>query len=120
MIDNEDGVRTFGLFQLETQLLAIGGGNGFGHGGLGKEISVAVDGVAVHKGVGREWAGVDVGDNEGPGGTSGPFKQSSLKVLDTAVSFLRPNLAVLHWTWSIKGAGVRTQLPMNRARAFLR
>jgi len=25
----------------------------------------------VHKGVGREWAGVDVGDNEGLGGTLG-------------------------------------------------
>lgn len=37
---------------------------------------------------------------------SGPFKQSSLKVLDTAVSFLRPDLAVLHWTWSIKGDGL--------------
>src|SRR6202453_3756364 len=37
---------------------------------------------------------------------SGPFKQSSLKVLDTAVSFLGPDLAVLHWTWSIKGDGL--------------
>jgi len=37
---------------------------------------------------------------------SGPFKQSSLKVLDTAVSFLRPDLAVLHWTWSITGDGL--------------
>lgn len=36
---------------------------------------------------------------------SGPFKQSSLKVLDTAVSFLRPDIAVLHWTWSIQGDG---------------
>ena len=50
---------------------AVGGGNEFGHGGLGKEISVALDGVAVHKGVGREWAGVDVGDDEGLGGTRG-------------------------------------------------
>jgi hypothetical protein len=48
---------------------AVGGGNDFGHGGLGKEISVALDGVAVHKGVGREWAAVDVGDNEGLGST---------------------------------------------------
>jgi hypothetical protein len=48
---------------------AVGGGNDFGHGGLGKEISVALDGVAVHKGVGREWAAVDVGDNEGIGST---------------------------------------------------
>jgi uncharacterized protein (TIGR02246 family) len=36
---------------------------------------------------------------------SGPFKQSSLKVLDTAVRFLRPDLAILHWTWSITGDG---------------
>jgi uncharacterized protein (TIGR02246 family) len=36
---------------------------------------------------------------------SGPFKHSSLKVLDTAVSFLRPDLAVLHWTWVITGDG---------------
>src|SRR5580704_3335262 len=50
---------------------AVGGGNEFGHGGLGKEISVALDGVAVHKGVRREWAAVDVGDDEGLGGTRG-------------------------------------------------
>jgi uncharacterized protein (TIGR02246 family) len=37
---------------------------------------------------------------------SGPFKQSSLKVLDTAVRFLRPDLAILHWTWSITGDGL--------------
>jgi uncharacterized protein (TIGR02246 family) len=37
---------------------------------------------------------------------SGLFKQSSLRVLDTAVSFLRPDLAVLHWTWSIAGDGM--------------
>jgi uncharacterized protein (TIGR02246 family) len=36
---------------------------------------------------------------------AGVFKQSSLKVLDTAVSFLRPDLAVLHWTWVITGDG---------------
>jgi uncharacterized protein (TIGR02246 family) len=36
---------------------------------------------------------------------SGPFKQSSLKVLDSAVSFLRPDIAVLHWTWVITGDG---------------
>ena len=50
---------------------AVSGGNEFGHGGLGKEISVALDGVAVHKGIGRKWAGVDVGDNEGLGGARG-------------------------------------------------
>ena len=53
------------------ELDAVGGGNEFGHGGLGKEISVALDGVAVHKRVGREWAGVDVGDDEGLEGTRG-------------------------------------------------
>jgi len=37
---------------------------------------------------------------------SGPFKQSTLKVLDTAVSFLRPDLAVLHWSWIIQGDGM--------------
>jgi uncharacterized protein (TIGR02246 family) len=37
---------------------------------------------------------------------SGPFKQSLLKVLEIRVSFLRPDLAVLHWTWSIKGDGL--------------
>ncbi len=47
---------------------AVGGGNEFSHGGLGKEIPVALDRVAVHKGIGREWAGVDVGDDEGLGG----------------------------------------------------
>jgi hypothetical protein len=26
-------------------------------------------------------------------------------VLDAAARFIRPNLAVLHWTWSIKGDG---------------
>jgi hypothetical protein len=52
-------------------IYAVGGGNELGHSGLGKEISVALDGVAVHKGVGREWAGVDVGDDEGLGGTRG-------------------------------------------------
>jgi uncharacterized protein (TIGR02246 family) len=36
---------------------------------------------------------------------SGVFKQSSLKVLDTVVSFLRPDLAILHWTWVITGDG---------------
>ena len=50
---------------------AVGGGDEFDHGGLGKEVSVALDGVAVHKGVGREWAGVDVRDDEGLGGGRG-------------------------------------------------
>ncbi|WP_058185272.1 SgcJ/EcaC family oxidoreductase [Terracidiphilus gabretensis] len=36
---------------------------------------------------------------------SGRFKQSSLTLLDTAISFLRPDLAVLHWTWRITGDG---------------
>ena len=50
---------------------AVGGGDEVDHGGLGEEIAVALDGVAVHKGVGREWAGVDVGDDEGLGGGRG-------------------------------------------------
>lgn len=36
---------------------------------------------------------------------AGPFKESTLSVLDSAVHFLRPDLAVLHWTWSIRGDG---------------
>jgi uncharacterized protein (TIGR02246 family) len=36
---------------------------------------------------------------------AGPFKDSTLEVLDAAARFIRPNLAVLHWTWSIKGDG---------------
>jgi uncharacterized protein (TIGR02246 family) len=36
---------------------------------------------------------------------SGPFKTSTLKVLNSAVHFIRPDLAVLHWTWSIEGDG---------------
>jgi uncharacterized protein (TIGR02246 family) len=36
---------------------------------------------------------------------AGPFKASNLTVLDAAVHFIRPDLAVLHWTWSIKGDG---------------
>jgi len=47
---------------------AVGGGNELGHGGLGEEIPVALDGVAVHKRVGRERTGVDVGDDERLGG----------------------------------------------------
>jgi uncharacterized protein (TIGR02246 family) len=45
---------------------------------------------------------------------AGPFKGSTLKVLDAAVRFMRPDLAVLHWTWSIKGDGEedpKTQAP---------
>jgi hypothetical protein len=47
---------------------AVGGGDEFGHGRLGEEIPVALDGVAVHKGVGGERAGVYVDDDEGLGG----------------------------------------------------
>jgi uncharacterized protein (TIGR02246 family) len=36
---------------------------------------------------------------------SGVFKQSTLQVTDTAVSFLRPDLAVLHWTWVVTADG---------------
>jgi len=34
-----------------------------------------------------------------------PFNASTLKVLDVAVRFIGPDLAVLHWTWSIQGDG---------------
>jgi uncharacterized protein (TIGR02246 family) len=31
------------------------------------------------------------------------FKESTLTPLDTAIRFLRPDLAVLHWSWRIQG-----------------
>jgi uncharacterized protein (TIGR02246 family) len=34
---------------------------------------------------------------------SGRFKDSTLTPRDTAVRFLRPDLAVLHWSWTIQG-----------------
>jgi len=34
---------------------------------------------------------------------SGRFKDSTITPLETAVRFLRPDLAVLHWSWSIQG-----------------
>jgi uncharacterized protein (TIGR02246 family) len=34
-----------------------------------------------------------------------PFNASTLKVLDVAVRFIGPDLAVLHWTWSIQADG---------------
>lgn len=34
---------------------------------------------------------------------SGRFKDSTLTAMDIAVRFLRPDLAVLHWTWKIQG-----------------
>jgi uncharacterized protein (TIGR02246 family) len=34
---------------------------------------------------------------------SGRFKTSILTPLDTSVRFLRPDLAVVHWTWRIEG-----------------
>ena len=36
---------------------------------------------------------------------SGPFKNSTLTTLDTVVRFSRPDLAILHWSWSIVGDG---------------
>jgi uncharacterized protein (TIGR02246 family) len=36
---------------------------------------------------------------------SGIFKDSQLAVLDSKVRFLEPKLAVLHWSWIIKGDG---------------
>ena len=34
---------------------------------------------------------------------SGRFRESTITPLETAVRFLRPNLAVLHWNWRIQG-----------------
>lgn len=34
---------------------------------------------------------------------SGRFKESTLTPLALAVRFLRPDLAVLHWSWSVQG-----------------
>jgi len=34
---------------------------------------------------------------------SGRFKESVLTPLDTSVRFLRPEIAVLHWSWRIEG-----------------
>jgi uncharacterized protein (TIGR02246 family) len=34
---------------------------------------------------------------------SGRFKESIAMPLQTAVRFLRPDLAVIHWTWKIEG-----------------
>jgi len=34
---------------------------------------------------------------------SGRFKESTITPLELAVRFLRPNLAVLHWSWRIQG-----------------
>jgi uncharacterized protein (TIGR02246 family) len=31
------------------------------------------------------------------------FKESTLAPLETAVRFIRPDLAVIHWSWSIQG-----------------
>jgi uncharacterized protein (TIGR02246 family) len=34
---------------------------------------------------------------------SGRFKESTIVPLETVVRFLRPDLAVLHWSWKIQG-----------------
>jgi uncharacterized protein (TIGR02246 family) len=34
---------------------------------------------------------------------SGRFKESTLVPLETVVRFLRPDLAVIHWSWKIQG-----------------
>ena len=34
---------------------------------------------------------------------SGRFRESTITPLEIAVRFLRPNLAVLHWSWRIEG-----------------
>ena len=46
-------------------IYAVGGGDEVDHGGLGEEIAVGLDGVAVHEGIGRERGDVDVCDEEG-------------------------------------------------------
>ena len=47
---------------------SISGGDEIDHGGLGEEVAITLNGVAVHERVGRERARVDVGDDEGLGG----------------------------------------------------
>ena len=34
---------------------------------------------------------------------SGRFKDSSMTVLKTTTCFLRPDMAVVHWSWKIEG-----------------
>ena len=36
---------------------------------------------------------------------SGVFSKSNLKPVDTSVRFIRPDLAVLHWSWVVVGDG---------------
>jgi hypothetical protein len=62
---------------------------------------------------------------------SGRFKESALTPLDTSVRFLRPDLAVVHWSWSIQGDrnedgtlrkprfGIFTMLVEKRGAAWL-
>ena len=46
---------------------------------------------------------------------SGRFKESTLTPLQTTVRFLRPDIAVVHWSWKIEGDknfdGIRRQEP---------
>jgi uncharacterized protein (TIGR02246 family) len=46
---------------------------------------------------------------------SGRFKESTLTPLQTTVRFLRPDMAVVHWSWKIEGDknfdGIRRQEP---------
>jgi len=50
---------------------AVCGGDKINHRGLGEEVAVALDGVAMHERVRGERAGVDVGDEEGLGDGGG-------------------------------------------------
>jgi hypothetical protein len=50
---------------------AVGGGDEVDHSGLREGVAVALDGVTVHEGVGRERADVDVRDDEGFGSGGG-------------------------------------------------
>ena len=44
---------------------AVGRGDEIEHGGLGEEVAIALNGVAVHERIGGEGTGVDIGDEEG-------------------------------------------------------
>ncbi len=39
---------------------------------------------------------------------SGRFRESMITPLEIAVRFLRPNLAMLHWSWRSKAIGMKT------------
>jgi uncharacterized protein (TIGR02246 family) len=45
---------------------------------------------------------------------SGRFRDSTITPLETAVRFLRPDLAVLHWSWTIQGDRNEDGTPRER------